>query len=82
MIHCHAGKDRTGIIVTLLHLVAGADHETVQTDYLASESDTYGYNLKIVLDIIEQEGGVEQYLLNCGLSQEEVNALKIRMCHL
>ena len=82
LMHCHAGKDRTGIIVTLLHLVAGADHETVQTDYLASESDTYSCNLQIVLDIIEQEGGVEQYLLNCGLSQEEVNALKTRMSHL
>lgn len=80
LIHCHAGKDRTGIIVTLLHLVAGADHETVLTDYLVSESDTNSFNLRVVLDIIEQEGGVEQYLMNCGLFQEELDALKNRMC--
>jgi len=81
LIHCHAGKDRTGILVTLLHLVAGADQESTLSDYLASESDTYSYNLQIVLDIIEQEGGIERYLLNCGLSPEELDALKNRMCH-
>jgi protein-tyrosine phosphatase len=36
LVHCAAGKDRTGTIVALALLVAGADREAVVEDYVAS----------------------------------------------
>lgn len=81
IIHCHAGKDRTGIVCTLLHLLAGAGPKEVMTDYLASESDITAGNLQIVLDIIEGEGGIQTYLRNCGLSESEINRLQQRLEH-
>ncbi|MDX1417822.1 MAG: tyrosine-protein phosphatase [Candidatus Promineifilaceae bacterium] len=35
--HCHAGKDRTGIIAALLLKLAGAEHEAILDDYTASQ---------------------------------------------
>ena len=36
LVHCHAGKDRTGLVVALMLLVAGASAETVADDYALS----------------------------------------------
>jgi predicted nucleotidyltransferase len=74
-IHCHAGKDRTGIICTLLHLLSGADSESIKLDYLASESDTEVKLIEIVLDIVQEEGGIRPYLMSCGLDRGEISEL-------
>lgn len=79
-IHCHAGKDRTGIVVSILHLLSEADFEVIMLDYLASEMDTTSQYIEIFLKIVEDEGGVNKYLKSCGLSQVEVNALKNKIC--
>jgi len=36
LVHCHAGKDRTGFLVALLHRLAGVAGEDVLADYLIS----------------------------------------------
>lgn len=36
LIHCAAGKDRTGFVAAVILLSAGASHETVIDDYLAT----------------------------------------------
>lgn len=36
LVHCAAGKDRTGILVALTHHVAGVDDEHIIADYLAT----------------------------------------------
>jgi hypothetical protein len=36
VVHCHTGKDRTGMIVILLLLLAGVPKEAIMEDYLAS----------------------------------------------
>jgi protein-tyrosine phosphatase len=36
VVHCAAGKDRTGLVVTLLLSLAGVDREAIVADYLAS----------------------------------------------
>jgi protein-tyrosine phosphatase len=58
LVHCAAGKDRTGTVVALALLVAGADRDAVIEDYAAStermeaivgrllRSDTYAENLR------------------------------------
>jgi len=38
LVHCFAGKDRTGIVVALLLAIAGADAETIAADYAESDN--------------------------------------------
>ncbi len=78
-IHCHAGKDRTGIVISLLHLLSGADLQVVYNDYLASEMDTKKEYLNIILDIINEKGGIVAYLLDCGLNEIQINQLKYKL---
>ena len=78
-IHCHAGKDRTGIVISLLHLLSGADLNVVYNDYLATEMDTKKEYLNIVLDIINEKGGIIPYLIDCGLQQTQVKQLKNKL---
>lgn len=75
-IHCHAGKDRTGIFISMVHLLIKTPLEIVYNDYLASESDTKKHNLDLVLEIINQEGGIENYLRSCGLTMLQIEQLK------
>jgi protein-tyrosine phosphatase len=36
LVHCHAGQDRTGLVVALLLAIAGVPHATIAADYAAS----------------------------------------------
>jgi protein-tyrosine phosphatase len=38
LVHCHGGKDRTGIIMALLLSLAGVPRETIAQDYALSET--------------------------------------------
>ena len=78
-IHCHAGKDRTGIIFSMLHLLLESPIENLYRDYLASEMDVSKEKLNIALDIIKKEGGIKSYLLSCGLSEDQIIKLKYKL---
>jgi len=78
-IHCFAGKDRTGIFISMLHLLADTPIETIYADYLASEVDVKLHRLNLVLDIIQDKGGIEPYLLSCGLTTNNISQLKQRL---
>ncbi|MFN0201454.1 MAG: tyrosine-protein phosphatase [Bacteroidia bacterium] len=75
-IHCHAGKDRTGIIAIFLHLLAGADYATILQDYLASEMDTSEKLFQIVWNEVEKKGGIYGYLQSCNLSLAQIQKLE------
>ncbi len=38
VVHCHAGKDRTGFVCAMLLYALGVERETVEADYLRSDS--------------------------------------------
>lgn len=78
-IHCHAGKDRTGIVFSMLHLLLESPIENLYIDYLASEMDVSEEKLNIALDIIKKEGGIKSYLLSCGLSEDQIIKLKYKL---
>lgn len=42
LVHCAAGKDRTGVVVALALAVAGADREDIATDYLTTGQNIEG----------------------------------------
>ncbi|ALM21987.1 hypothetical protein AAT17_12465 [Nonlabens sp. MIC269] len=78
-IHCHAGKDRTGILFSMIHLLLEASIETIYTDYLASEMDVSLQKLNIALDVIKNEGGIKNYLLSCGLTESQISSIKKKL---
>ncbi|WP_426520477.1 tyrosine-protein phosphatase [Diaminobutyricibacter sp. McL0618] len=53
LIHCTAGKDRTGIVVALALLAVGVDRETVIADYAESEANLRGAWLDGMLELIK-----------------------------
>lgn len=78
-VHCFAGKDRTGIFISMLHLLADTPMEIIYADYLASEVDVKISRLNLVLDIITEMGGIEPYLLSCGLTTNQISKLKQKL---
>jgi protein-tyrosine phosphatase len=78
-IHCFAGKDRTGIFISMLHLLADTPLEIIHADYLASEVDVRLSRLNLVLDIINEKGGIESYLLSTGLTENQILKLKQKL---
>lgn len=78
-VHCFAGKDRTGIFISMLHLLADTPMEIIYGDYLASEVDVKISRLNLVLDIITEKGGIEPYLLSCGLTDNQISKLKQKL---
>lgn len=43
LIHCHAGKDRTGIVVALLLLTLGAERQLIIDDFMVSNISLFPY---------------------------------------
>ena len=78
-IHCFAGKDRTGIFITMLHLLLETPIETINIDYLASEVDVKLSRLNMVLDIIKEKGGIESYFNFCGINNDQIAELKKKL---
>lgn len=49
LIHCQAGKDRTGIIIALLLLALGAEHNFIIGDFLKSNDELLPHFRKLLL---------------------------------
>ncbi|UIP59001.1 tyrosine-protein phosphatase [Agromyces marinus] len=56
VVHCTAGKDRTGIVVALALLAAGVDRESVIADYVVTESLLAGEWLEEMVTLIGRYG--------------------------
>jgi protein-tyrosine phosphatase len=56
VVHCTAGKDRTGIVVALALLAVGVDREAVIADYAATEANLAGEWLEGMVALIERHG--------------------------
>lgn len=78
-IHCHAGKDRTGILFSMIHLLLESPQENMFTDYLSSEMDVSIDKLNIALDVIKNEGGIINYLVSCGLTRVQIANIKSKL---
>lgn len=89
LVHCLGGKDRTGIVSMLLLRLRGASLAEIEADYMLSEP-----NLGQIFDVIhapagvvgpvlerleERHGSVERYLLEIGVSAEQVGRLRAKL---
>ena len=56
VVHCTAGKDRTGIVVALALLAVGVDREAVIEDYVRTEANLAGEWLEGMVELIGRYG--------------------------
>ncbi|MET0974693.1 MAG: tyrosine-protein phosphatase [Leifsonia sp.] len=56
LVHCTAGKDRTGVIVALALLAVGVDRALVVEDYAATESNLAGEWLEGMIAMVGEYG--------------------------
>lgn len=56
VVHCTAGKDRTGVVVALALLAVGVDRETVLDDYAATQANLAGEWLEGMLALVRGYG--------------------------
>jgi len=75
IIHCEAGKDRTGIVIAILLDLLDVSRELIIEDYLLSFKDTKSRYIESTLRILDEEyGGVKNYLLNhCNVSKKAID---------
>lgn len=56
LVHCTAGKDRTGIVIALALLAVGVDRPAVVEDYAATERYLAGEWLETMIDMMARYG--------------------------
>jgi protein-tyrosine phosphatase len=56
VVHCTAGKDRTGIVIALALLAVGVDREAVIDDYARTESNLAGEWLEEMVELVARYG--------------------------
>ena len=77
LIHCVAGCDRTGAIVSILHLLTKSPFEVLKQDYEYSSRALNMKDLNLFLEIVEIKGGIEKFLLDyCEISREVIEKVK------
>ena len=75
LVHCTAGKDRTGIVVALALLAVGVDRRIVVDDYARSEANLRGEWLDGMIALIVEHGGVESPELRILMGGSPADAL-------
>lgn len=79
VIHCHAGRDRTGLIVGLLLGIAGVPAATISADYALSFS-ALSETMDATLAHIERAyGGIAAYLHAIGVTDGEIARIRHRL---
>jgi hypothetical protein len=79
--HCTYGRDRTGILATVVLLALGASPDAIMREYLLSLPIVGAYpdSLSAVLDELAAMGGIEHYLSRAGLTPEQVATMRSRL---
>ena len=91
-VHCLEGKNRAGFVCAVLERLAGASREEIIADYMVSYANYYGltedseaYPLiaagfeKSLVKGMGEELDAADYLLRCGLTEQEIEALTLRL---
>jgi protein-tyrosine phosphatase len=84
VVHCTAGRDRTGLVIALALAVAGVPPRTIAHDYALSrrylgdepEHCSSAVMLQTLAWIDNQHGGANAYLRRAGLRPDQLGALR------
>ena len=79
LVHCTAGKDRTGVVSALLLELLGVPREQIAQDYLLSGNSGLEVEkewLESVFKAIDAAGGIGKYLSSIGITTKMQNAIR------
>ena len=81
LFHCSAGKDRTGILTALLLEAVGTPRNVIYDDYLHSKRITPALKVEkawmdAVFKAVDAKGGIEPFLKSCGVTTEQLAAVR------
>lgn len=77
LVHCSVGRDRTGVVLALLTLAAGASPAEVERDYLASGPAVGNTSLVSLRRLLGRVGPTPAFLRrNLGLSHREIRKIR------
>ncbi|MGR6317857.1 tyrosine-protein phosphatase [Micromonospora soli] len=79
VVHCHAGKDRTGVLVALLLAVAGVSPDSIADDYAATDGCARETMLTTLAHLDQRYGGAASYLDGAGVEPGLVRAARTRL---
>ncbi|MEU4220797.1 tyrosine-protein phosphatase [Actinoplanes sp. NPDC026623] len=79
LVHCNAGRDRTGTLVALALGVAGVAPRAIAEDYALTAGCAADTMLNTLAHADLAYGGVEAYLLSIGVSRGQVDAVRTRL---
>ncbi|HEY5494227.1 MAG TPA: tyrosine-protein phosphatase [Candidatus Anoxymicrobiaceae bacterium] len=78
IIHCTAGKDRTGVVSALLLELLGVPRKQIVEEYLlsATTGSVSADWLEAALSEVDAAGGINKYLAGLGIDSSMQNAIK------
>jgi len=79
LFHCHAGRDRTGLIAALLLALTGVPAPTITADYTLSFSAAAETMDATLAHLERAYGGVAAYLLTAGVTADAIARIRCRM---
>lgn len=79
MVHCHGGRDRTGVLVALALAVAGASDEAIAAEYALTEGADPETMTEFLADLRERHGGAEGFLAGAGVAARHFEAVRRRL---
>ncbi|THV26542.1 tyrosine-protein phosphatase [Glycomyces paridis] len=79
LVHCHAGRDRTGTLIALLLAVAGADAAAIADDYALTPGAERGAMIGLLDHLDRRYGGARAYLAGAGVSAAQLDAAVLRL---
>jgi len=79
VLHCHAGRDRTGLVVALVLRLAGASVDSIAADYALSEDSTPATMVNTLAHLEAEYGGVAKYLIGSGVTPAQLAAVRARL---
>jgi protein-tyrosine phosphatase len=79
VVHCHAGRDRTGVVVALALHVAGAPVESIAADFALSDDSPAAMIVNTFSHLDAQYGGVANYLMGSGVTPAHLTAVRARL---
>ncbi|GIF70801.1 tyrosine-protein phosphatase [Asanoa siamensis] len=79
LVHCLEGKDRTGVLVALLLLVAGVPDDQIADDYALTTGVDRAYMVNTLTYLHDAYGDVSTYLAECDVDAAHLEAVRSRL---
>ncbi len=79
IVHCHSGKDRTGVLVAFLLKLAGVGDESVAADYALTPGCSLEPMRRTLTHLDRRYGGAAAYLATAGVSPGSLAAARERL---